>query len=366
VETGRSLDAAAREARGEPIVPVEDHQDIVDKRRKALDALQHRGETDVFGWASYRDWGGLLKLFVVCPGLEQTVTGGEASDPETDTEGLTAVSETDDTELIVYGGFETVYDFRGTQTLWAKPILYFPETGAVVPDTGKRYTRRHYGRATDAAHERANDRVPITEWWQSIYDDIDLRMVEVDRTIRRARAFAYEFETLPFSTTDCYRYWGIAETYASVAAERATTLAESASRQEALAAAVERTRNRGQDDAGSALGSVGASLADGAQRAGQTSLDSFGSADPSSADESSGPPTESSTQSTRRHLGPIQSGPETRTVWTPSIPDEWPAGPTHGADGLDLPTARPRRTRKRFSRIVERLTVRPPPRVSTR
>ncbi|MFC6942822.1 hypothetical protein ACFQE8_23160 [Salinirubellus sp. GCM10025818] len=260
-ETGQSLDAAAREARGEPIVPVEDHQDIVDERRKALhalgydvkfrwqiasdrysiinpqeaylpivDALEHRGETEAFGWASYRDWGGLLKLFVVCPGLEQTVTGGEASDPETDTKGLTAVSEMDGTDIVVYGGFETGYDFRGTQTLWAKPILYFPETGAVVPDTGKRYTRRHYGRATDAAHERANDRVPITEWWQSIYDDIDLRMVEVDRTIRRARAIAYDFETLPFSTTDCYRYWGIAETYALLAADRATTLAEPASR----------------------------------------------------------------------------------------------------------------------------------------
>ena len=38
-ETGRSLDAAAREARGEPIIPVEDHQDIVDERRKALHAL---------------------------------------------------------------------------------------------------------------------------------------------------------------------------------------------------------------------------------------------------------------------------------------------------------------------------------------
>jgi hypothetical protein len=260
-ETGRSLDAAAREARGEPIIPIEDHQDIVDERRKALhalgydvrfrwqiasdrypiinpqeaylpivDALEQRGETEAFGWVSYRDWGGLLKLFVVCPALEQTVTGGEASDPETDTEGLTAVSEVDAADLVVYGGFETGYDFRGTQTLWAKPILYFPENGAVAPDTGKRYTRRHYGRATDAAHERANDRVPITEWWQSIYDDIDLRMVEVDRTIRRARAIAYDFETLPFSTTDCYRYWGIAETYASVAADRATTLAEPASR----------------------------------------------------------------------------------------------------------------------------------------
>jgi len=38
-EIGQSLDAAARAARGEPIIPIEDHQDIVDERRKALHAL---------------------------------------------------------------------------------------------------------------------------------------------------------------------------------------------------------------------------------------------------------------------------------------------------------------------------------------
>ena len=38
-ETERSLEVAATRARGEPIVPVEDHQDIIDERRKALHAL---------------------------------------------------------------------------------------------------------------------------------------------------------------------------------------------------------------------------------------------------------------------------------------------------------------------------------------
>jgi len=130
----------------------------------------------------------------------------------------------------VYGGFETGYDFRGTQTLWAKPILYFPETGTVVPDTGTRYTRRHYGRATDATHERANDRVPINEWWKAIYDDVADRLVDVDRAIRRTRASAYDFETLPFDAATCYQYWGVAAKYAEAAADRATTLASPASR----------------------------------------------------------------------------------------------------------------------------------------
>ena len=135
-----------------------------------------------------------------------------------------------DEELVVYGGFETGYDFRGTQTLWAKPILYFPDSETVVPDTGQRYTRRHCGRATDADHERANDRVPISEWWASIYDDVETRLVDVDKTLRRARAITYDFDVLPFSAADCYRYWGIADTYAAVAANRATSLADPTSR----------------------------------------------------------------------------------------------------------------------------------------
>jgi hypothetical protein len=258
---GCSLDELATRASSDPLVRIRDHQDIVDERRKALcvlgydvtfrwqiasdrysiinpqeaylpiiGALQQRGETAAFGWASYRDWGGLLKMFVVCPGLEHTVSGSEDTEFDDDPDGVTSVGESDETDLIVYGGFETGYDFRGTQTLWAKPILYFPETGAAVPDTGKRYTRRHYGRATDATHERANDRVPINEWWKAIYDDVADRLVDVDRAIRRTRAIAYDFETLPFDAATCYQYWGVAATYAEAAADRATTLASPASR----------------------------------------------------------------------------------------------------------------------------------------
>jgi len=268
---GRSLDELAAQTDAEPIVPVEDHQDIVDRRRKALcalgydvrfrwqiasdrysiinpqeayqpivTALQRRGETGAFGWLSYRDWGGLLKLFVVCPGLKQVVGPPEETvdidDEEDDIDALggSRVGDTgsadSDGDLVVYGGFETGYDFRGTQTLWAKPILYFPDSETIVPDTGQRYTRRHYGQATNADHERANDRVPISEWWASIYDDVETRLVDVDETLRRARAITYDFEVLPFSAADCYRYWGIADTYAAVAADRATSLADPTSR----------------------------------------------------------------------------------------------------------------------------------------
>ncbi|MFC7142863.1 hypothetical protein ACFQMA_23920 [Halosimplex aquaticum] len=259
--TGQSLSEIATDASSDPLVRVRDHQDIVDERRKALcalgfdvkfrwqiasdrysiinpqeaylpivGALQQRGEAGAFGWASYRDWGGLLKMFVVCPGLEHTVTASEDSEIEEDADGVTPVSRAHESDLVVYGGFETGYDFRGTQTLWAKPILYFPETETIVPDTGKRYTRRHYGRATDADHERANDRVPINEWWKAIYDDIADRLVKVDLAIRRTRAIAYDFGELPFDAATCYRYWGVANRYAEAAADRATTLASPSSR----------------------------------------------------------------------------------------------------------------------------------------
>lgn len=259
--TGQSLSEIATDASSDPLVRVRDHQDIVDERRKALcalgfdvkfrwqiasdrysiinpqeaylpivGALQQRGEAGAFGWASYRDWGGLLKMFVVCPGLEHTVTASEEPEVEENIDGVTSVSGATDSDLIVYGGFETGYDFRGTQTLWAKPILYFPETGTIVPDTGKRYTRRHYGRATDADHERANNRVPINEWWKAIYDDIADRLVNVDLAIRRTRAIAYDFGELPFDAATCYRYWGVANRYAEAAADRATTLASPSSR----------------------------------------------------------------------------------------------------------------------------------------
>lgn len=265
--TDRSLEDLAGGPDRDPIVRVDDHKDIVDERRKALNALgfdvkfrwqiatdaytiinpqeaylpiisalQRRGENDVFGWVSYRDWGGLLKMFIVCPGLRQAFNG----DPDDETasgaeqEGVMRAAagdrSHDDRKLVVYGGFETGYDFRGSQALWAKPILFFPDSGTVLPDTGERYTRRHYGRAMDTAHERANDRVPITEWWRSIYDDVDVRMITVDEAIRQTRAIAYDFEELPFGAEDCYEYWGVARTYATAAAERATALAKPTTR----------------------------------------------------------------------------------------------------------------------------------------
>jgi len=272
--TGCSLEDLAAVSDADAVVQVTDHKDIVDDRRKALNALgydvkfrwqiasdsysiinpqeaylpiisalQQRGETDAFGWVSYRDWGGLLKMVVICPSLRHVVSGEQADlEDDVDEDGITSVvsaaqnqpdasdsdgsdAETDNIETVVYGGFQTGYDFRGTQTLWARPILFFPDSGTVLPDMGERYTRRHYGQATNAVHERNQGRVPISEWWRNIYDDIDTRMIEVDTAIRRTRAIAYNFDDLPFSLEDCYTYWGVAHKYAERAADRATSIA---------------------------------------------------------------------------------------------------------------------------------------------
>jgi uncharacterized protein YegL len=106
---------------------------------------------------------------------------------------------------------------------------------------------------------------------------------------------------------------------------------ESQSRQEALAAAVEQTRERRQEDAGSALGSAGTGLADGDLMGGQTSLDAFGSADPSSADESSGPPTESSPSGESSSPGTDPESSRDSFGADPSAVAPRPAGPAHGA-----------------------------------
>jgi len=208
-----------------------------------ISALQQRGETNPFGWVSYRDWGGLFKMVVICPSLRHVVSGDQGDiEDDVEEDGITiAVSNDSDSdedsnkdeegsETIIYGGFQTGYDFRGTQTLWARPVLFLPDSGTVLPDMGERYTRRHYGKATNADHERSQGRVPISEWWRSIYDDIDTRMIEVDTAIRRTRAIAYDFEDLPFSVEDCYTYWGIAFKYAERAADRAISIAKPSSR----------------------------------------------------------------------------------------------------------------------------------------
>jgi hypothetical protein len=271
--TGMSVkEIATGAAQRDSLVEISDHQDIIDERRLALHtlglpvkfrwqiasdqycivqptdaymptvgALQKRGATDAFGWAHYRDWGGTLKMSVVLPDLCRTIvppddpddSDGDDSDSDAASraqqrdDALTGVAsgESDGEGVTVYGGFQTGYDFRGSQTLWARPLLYVPASDAAIFGMGQRYSRRHVGSATDAAHERANDRVPINEWWANIYDDIENQTATVDRAILRSRAVAIDFEDVPYSIDEFYTYLGIPGKYAEEAADRAKAFA---------------------------------------------------------------------------------------------------------------------------------------------
>lgn len=256
--TGISIGKLAQQTDAESLVPVTDHQDIIDERRLALQALgapvkfrwqiasdrycivppaeayrpavralQKHGATDAFGWAHYRDWGGELKLSVVLPDLKRILHPSKGADQKATAAQDAALSTRDpDAEgLTVFGGFQTGYDFRGSQAVWATPLLYVPENDVVIHGIGQRYSRRHVGKATNAAHERANDRVPIKEWWEHIYDELDAQTTIIDRAVLRSRAVTIDFEAVPYSITEFYDYLGIPTTYAEEAAERASTFA---------------------------------------------------------------------------------------------------------------------------------------------
>lgn len=270
--TGFSLDQLAANAPSENLIAIDDYQDIIDRRRLALStlgynvkfrwqiptdsysivnppdaylpligALQQHGATDAFGWAHTRDWGGVVKMTIILPSFRRELDTSRDDHGDTKTslrkhEALADIDPTvsagddgdEDAEstITVYGGIQTGYDFRGSQTVWAKPLLFFPGSGTVMYGVGKRYSRRHVGDVTDAAHERAHDRVPIMEWWDNIYDDLSRHTTTVDDYLVRARAIAINFEDLPYDVPNFYAYLGIPDTYAETASERAGRIAE--------------------------------------------------------------------------------------------------------------------------------------------
>jgi hypothetical protein len=260
--TGHSIEDLATMASMKSLIAVEDHQDIVDKRRLALhtlgapvkfrwqiastgycivlpmeaylpaiSALRRRDEHNAFGWAHYRDWGGELKLSCIFPSLKRTLVPSDDTNTTTThhVDALTGAEPDDDGGVTVFGGFQTGYDFRGTQTVWATPLLYLPASDVIIYGIGQRYSRRHVGNATNASHERANNRVPINEWWDNIYGEISAQTTTVDRAILRSRAVAIDFDDVPYSIAEFYTYLGIPAMYADEAAERAHSFASPSS-----------------------------------------------------------------------------------------------------------------------------------------
>lgn len=252
--TNMDIEQLAGVADTEPLIEVNDNQDIIDERRLALStlgapvkyrwqiasdgycivqpsdaflpiisAMQKRGSGNIFGWAHYRDWGGEFKMTILFPELGRTIVPKETEDEDSEeVEGdATFTESTDDNEgVTVYSGIQTGYDFRGSQAVWATPMLYVPASDVAIYGVGSRRSRRHTGSATDAAHERKNNRTPINEWWGNIYDEIENRTATVDDEIVRGRSVSIDFDDVPYSITDFYEYLGVSGKYAEEATKR--------------------------------------------------------------------------------------------------------------------------------------------------
>lgn len=210
------------------------HQEIIDQRREALSALgytvkyqwqvasgkyaiinpqeayepgiqtlaNYNEGTDVFGWLSYRDYGGVTDLFILF--TDETV------------------DLPDDLNYQLYLGYHSGYDFEGGRRLFLNHFGYYPKgkgKGSRLYNIGNSHKRKHVGDPTDAAHERDNDRIPIQEWW-----DRSHKAFLIDDTlatdINDAEAITISFEDKPFDLYGFFRLLDIPATQAEAAVSR--------------------------------------------------------------------------------------------------------------------------------------------------
>jgi hypothetical protein len=273
---GQSLESLADAASTETQFAVTDHKDIVDRRRLALKALgfdckcrwqiatntydpgdmqaflteliktaRDRNATDAFGWISHHDWGGAAKISVI---FEQIRFEGRSADTddididydrgelqvvdtpveqvvETDDDGLTEADSGESEQQPMYFGVRISYNFRGTQTIKARPIIYSPSVNVTLPIPDPEFKRRHVGDVMDRQNERDDGRVPLQEWHAKTLDKIEDISTEVSTEVLRARSVAVNFMEFPFGIADFYEYLGIPRTHAEAAATRAKSLA---------------------------------------------------------------------------------------------------------------------------------------------
>lgn len=212
---------------------VTDYVDIVDMRRKALAALGYntkyrwqipttsysiinpvdaygpakrsfhdRGEGNhIFGWVDLNDYGGDVDCYFLFEDQR--------------------VEQPDDDDADLYIGIHTGYDFSGGRTLSSRLFGYDPERNVRFYSLGPKRSRRHVGKATDARHERRNDRTPIQEWWEEEHERILSFTDEMVDRIRKATKTTINFSKRDYSIEEFYRHLDIDETYAQAAAKRA-------------------------------------------------------------------------------------------------------------------------------------------------
>jgi hypothetical protein len=206
-------------------------------------AAQKQGCDDAFGWIRHHDWGGEVQITTIYPSLKQEI--GMPDDVALDSlhSRLTVTdSETDsvfadrgqpdgdgDTGPIeVYFGDKLGYDFRGTQTVHAYPVIYAPAVDAMVPLPEPRFSRRHVGDWMDETHERNNGRRSPVKWHEHILSQLEGLTGSISKDVMRSRIIALDFAELPFTIEDFFGYLGIPDKYASEASERAASLASPA------------------------------------------------------------------------------------------------------------------------------------------
>jgi hypothetical protein len=258
--TGMTLREMVNAADPDPLIPVNSNKDIIDHRRLALNTLgfdckfrwqiassrydtgnmreffkrkiaacQQHNADDAFGWIRHHDWGGSVTITTIYPSKAYEVGMPDDTDIDIQQDQLTIADnpvgqsfnereDGDGESITIYYGDRMGYDFRGTQKLWAKPVIFVPSVGAMIPIPydGTDFSRKHTGNLMEDA----------IKWHGKILSKIDDLTESVNQTIVRARIAALDFEELPFAIEDFYRYVGIKnDTYCEKAAERARTLA---------------------------------------------------------------------------------------------------------------------------------------------
>ena len=198
-----------------------DPQDFL---RPAIDAFRRRG-MDGFGWLSFGNWGGHVKLTMIWPSINTDFDTGEMGD------------------LTAYMGYRVQWNVQGTQKIKAHEMVFLPDLQATIPDIGKEYSRKHLGQFIDPEHERQNDRLPPRKWHGQIASTANQRVMTVPENILRLRETDLDLTEVPYAPIDedademskqaatdtlttFYLLHGIPETYAEQAAAESVRMAE--------------------------------------------------------------------------------------------------------------------------------------------
>lgn len=169
----------------------------------ALDTLAEFGErTDVFGWLTWRDYGGTVNLYILF--TDETVATPEVMNHP------------------IYLGYHSGYGFSNNRKLFVNHFGLYPEgsdKGSYLYNIGSSHSRKHLGDPTDAAHEVSNDRLPIDQWWVEGHKEF-LRDNSLVTEVENADSITIRFDAYPFGLQAFYELLSIPTTTAKAAASR--------------------------------------------------------------------------------------------------------------------------------------------------